>query len=144
VELTRQRFLADARDWLFTRITMLFTDALTPDQTRVAAHLLEQRLRDSIRSPALDRPTISAATWDARLRGVRVKLLDDYSPAHTTHRGAEPHPHITEVEDTLTGVLHHATAGDTVVARLLPAGRDVSATILHRRQDSGDSQMVRI
>ena len=144
VELTRERFLEDARDWLSTRITMLFTDTLTPDETRVAAHLLEQRLRDSIRSPALDRPTISAATWDARLRGVRVKLLDDYSTAHTTRRGADPHPRITDVEDTLTGVLRHATAGDTVVARLLPAGRDVSATILHRRQDSGDSQMVRI
>ncbi|BAC18091.1 hypothetical protein HMPREF0290_0650 [Corynebacterium efficiens YS-314] len=145
VELTRRRFLADARDWLSTRITMLFTDTLTPDETRVAAHLMEQRLRDSIRSPALDRTTISAATWDARLRGVRVKLLDDYSTTHTTHhRGSEPHPRITEVDDTLTRVLRHATAGDTVVARLLPAGRDVSATILHRRQDTGDSETIRI
>ena len=144
VELTRERFLEDAREWLSTRITMLFTDTLTPDETRIAAHLLEQRLRDSIRSPALDRPMISAATWDARLRGVRVKLLDDYSTAHSTRRGAEIHPRITDIEDTLTGVLQRATEGDTVVARLLPAGRDASATILHRQQDTGESRTVRI
>lgn len=144
VELTRERYLEDARDWLSTRITMLFSDGLTPEETRMAARLLEQRLRDSIRSPGLDRPTISAATWDARLRGVRVKLLDDHSTTHTTRRGASPHPHITEVEDILTGVLQQATEGDTVVVRLLPAGRDTSATILHRRQTTGESQMVRI
>ena len=88
VGLARQRFLDSARDWLSTRITMLFIHSFTPEQTSLAAYLLEQRLRDSIRSPLLDRPAITAGTWDARLHGVKVKLLDDYSP--TTHHNEGP------------------------------------------------------
>lgn len=144
VGLARQRFLDGARDWLSTRITMLFTNSLTLEQTSLAAHLLEQRLRDSIRSPLLDRPAITAATWDARLRGVKVKLLDDYSLTPTTHRDEDLHPEMAEVESALTRVAAQAVEGDTVVVRLLPAGRDTAATILHRRETTGESWRVRI
>lgn len=144
VGLARQRFLDAARDWLSTRITMLFHTSLTPEQSSMAAHLLEQRLRDSIRSPLLDRPAITAGTWDARLRGVNVKLLDDYSLSPTTYRGRDIHPHITEVEDILTSVFDRAVEGDTVVVRLLPVGRDTAATVLHRRETTGESWRVRI
>ena len=47
------------------------------ERLRLRARLTELRLRDVLRSPLLDVPTLSAAIWDARARGVEVRLLDD-------------------------------------------------------------------
>lgn len=144
VEITRQRFLDDARNWLNSRISLLFSDGLSPEQQAVAAHIFEQRLRDSIRSPLLDCPAITAATWDARLRGVTVKLLDDYSTVPRNGTVARDTPVIREVESALTGILESAGEGDKVVARLLPAGRDNRATILLSSEATGESHLTRI
>ncbi len=144
VTMTQQRFLDDARNWLDTRIRYLFSGSLSTQQKVFAAHIFEQRLRDSIRSPLLDRPVISAATWDARLRGVTVKLLDDYSTDPDTDSTTIDDDVLWQVEAALSGILELAGEGDTVVARLLPPGRSSAATILYNNESTGEVRRITI
>ncbi len=89
-----------------------------------SAVLMEQRLRDAIRSPLLDVPEVTRAVWNARDRGVKVQLVDDRSPATATQA-----KHTTFLA-LLTEVLAELGPGETLTARLLPAGRQTYATLV--------------
>lgn len=141
VNETRDRFLQESTTWLTTRIHFLFQGPLTAEQKTIAAHIMEQRLRDSIRSPLLDRPAITAATWDARLRGATVKLLDDYSSTHLDS-GESSLPGIERVEKALVEILQITGPNGSMVVRLLPQGRDHIATIVMSDEETGHSDRI--
>ncbi len=92
------------------------------DDDRERAALLEERLRDTLRAPvfATDE-ALHQATVAARRRGTSVILLDE--------GGLSDEILAAQVRIALIDELH-ATAGGTVTARALPAGRDTSATIV--------------
>lgn len=118
---------------------------------RLRAHLTELGLRDVLRSPLLDVPALRAAIWDARARGVEVRLLDD----RTGSRGAgedgelssedtappEPAGGADPAEDPgaaravaenlgeMIRALDRAAAGESVTIRLSPPHREIFATI---------------
>ena len=48
------------------------------------------------------------------------------------------------MEDALSRVVAQAVEDDAVVVRLLPPGRDTAATILHRRETTGESWQIRV
>lgn len=89
-----------------------------------AAALMEQRLRDAIRSPLLDVPRVTRAVWDARERGVKVRLIDDRSPAPVDTGRHE------SLVDELIAALGDLGDGETLTVRLLPAHRQDYATIV--------------
>ena len=101
------------------------------------AHLTELRLRDILRSPLLDRPSLNASIWDARSRGVTVKLLDDRSERESalpfSSRDLTKNLRIEEpsLKTVCAAVqtLDQCESGDSVTVRLLPSGRGVFATI---------------
>ncbi len=102
----------------------LDAEPVTADSTLVAA-----ALRDRIRAPRLDRPEMAAAAHRARLRGVRVVLLDDYGAGPDTPAGVN-----TLVEQTVQ-ILDSLPAGVDATVRVLPRGRSRLATIV---ADSAD------
>lgn len=94
---------------------------------KLRARLTELRLRDMLRSPLLDVPTLSDAVQDARARGVKVLLLDDLS--HST--GDVTDSAKIGVDNALAEflrVLDSADAG-TVTIRLMPSGRNSFASV---------------
>lgn len=108
-----QRYTSEMTKWLHSLLQ------LVDDPT--AAKLMEQRLRDAIRSPLLDVPELTAAVWRARAAGTRVTLIDDRSPTC-----ADPEEHskiITNATEALAKNPH------TLTLRLLPAGRDRYASL---------------
>ena len=116
-QTTAQRsYVRDSSAWLRTQVANV-RDART-------AALMEQRLRDAIRSPLLDVPEITEAVWRARDRGVNVRLIGDRFPAPPDE---ERHAVLI---DTLTTVLEVLKPGDNLTLRLLPAGRSSYATLV--------------
>ncbi|GAA4482251.1 hypothetical protein GCM10023094_31840 [Rhodococcus olei] len=84
--------------------------------------VLEERLRDTLRAPVFaDDEDLARATAAARRRGTRVILLDDGGLTDTAL--------VVRVRVALVDELD-ATAGGTLTARALPAGRAVAATIV--------------
>lgn len=83
------------------------------ERLRLRARLTELRLRDVLRSPLLDVPALSAAIWDARARGVEVRLLDDRTGWKRTG------DHVEDGDDG--DVADSSDTGDTVDAA---GGRD--------------------
>jgi hypothetical protein len=100
---------------------------LTEDE-RLAAKLVEARLRDSLRAPALDRPPIPAVARQARSRGVDVVLLDDHG------LDTAPPEVCTEICRAITDALIRADTG-TLTIRVLPPHRDALVTVLHSTPD---------
>lgn len=92
------------------------------------AMLTEARIRDTIRAPLLDDATLHANVWDARQRGVEVRLLDDLStrenPVYTSgHKLA-----IARVIRAALESIAYAEAG-TITIRIGPPGRNWFAAI---------------
>ena len=108
-----QRYTSEMTKWLHSLLQ------LVDDPT--AAKLMEQRLRDAIRSPLLDVPELTAAVWRARAAGTRVTLIDDRSP--TCADPEEQSKIITNATEALAKNPH------TLTLRLLPAGRDRYASL---------------
>ncbi|WP_407442946.1 hypothetical protein [Rhodococcus sp. (in: high G+C Gram-positive bacteria)] len=98
------------------------------DEDRTRCALLEARLRDMLRAPALQDVAVVEAAQAARLRGVEVVMLDDKGmddvPAEVrcrVHRA---------VVDRL-----NAVASGAVTVRVLPPGRHALLTMLLRDHD---------
>ncbi|MRH93306.1 hypothetical protein GFY24_38835 [Nocardia sp. SYP-A9097] len=89
----------------------------------VQCRLLEARLRDSVRAPALCGGGVIEAARAARIRGVEVILVDDHGldAAAADIRGC--------LLAAVTDVLEGASAG-TVAVRVLPPHRHLLATIV--------------
>ena len=102
-----------------------------PDQREDCA-VLEEHLRDTLRAPVFaDDADVRRATAAARRRGTRVVLLDD---------GGLTDPTLVEAARVALVDELDATAGGTLTARALPAGRTVAATIV--AEDSGRVRRV--
>ncbi|WP_080795445.1 hypothetical protein [Corynebacterium pacaense] len=144
MERTRHEFVARSQEWLDHRFRELFRADRSAEQQATAAHLMERRLRDSIRSPLLDVPSITAATWDARLRGARVKLLDDRSARDATSSPPGPGEAMARLNAVLLPCLDAAGSGDSVTVRVLPRGRPTFATVMMRRAGAEESRLERI
>ena len=108
-----QRYTSEMTKWLHSLLQ------LVDDPT--AAKLMEQRLRDAIRSPLLDVPELTAAVWRARAAGTRVTLIDDRSPTC-----ADPEEHSKIIANATEAL---AKNPHTLTLRLLPAGRDRYASL---------------
>ncbi len=113
------------------------------------AKLTEMELRDMIRSPLLDVPSLRVAVRDARARGVTVLLLDDRSHGAaggaaedeaSGSSGSSGLPGLPElpglsaretVDRMLPSLLRtvDAAVDGKVTIRLLPAGRSTFATV---------------
>lgn len=123
---TRTRFVADSTVWLRRQVTEALSPDLAAQVRRSNAALLEQRLRDSIRSPGFDTVAVNRAVWDARARGLRVRLLD-YRGEHNVDD-----ERLVQVRRELIELLTRQanTDGVTITARILPPGRDRWASLV--------------
>ncbi|WP_020106320.1 hypothetical protein [Nocardia sp. 348MFTsu5.1] len=99
------------------------------EEVRLRAKLIEARLRDSLRAPALDTPKIEAAARLARTRGVDVVLLDDHGLDDT------PPAVCAKIYRAVTDALDRADTG-TLTIRVLPPQRDTLVTVLHSTPDA--------
>ncbi|MEJ5919830.1 MULTISPECIES: sensor histidine kinase [unclassified Corynebacterium] len=124
--------------WLEDQVSPVFDAARILDTPtpalRKRARLTELRLRDHLRSPRLNQPSLQACVWDARSRGVTVTLLDDrsHSPIDqqmesTTQRRAVDSG-LARLMPEFMMALDAAETG-TVTIRLLPPGRKAFASI---------------
>ena len=96
--------------------------SLSPQQVG-ECRLLEAELRDRLRAPGLADPALVRAARAARIRGVRLTLLDDAGPG--SERG-ELRATIVEIAVAyLDSVMH-----GRVTVRVLPPGRGCAATIV--------------
>jgi hypothetical protein len=84
---------------------------------------LEATVRDSLRASALISDELTAATDDARERGIEVTLLDDSAGA--VESGSEREKIIAAIITELAGM-----DSGRLIGRVLPAGRGQLATIL--------------
>jgi len=96
-------------------------DYLAPEEQR-GFELLEASLRDTLRGGGLKSPEVAVAARAARLRGAAVILLDDRNDQLDAASSAV-------VESAVLAELATLDAG-SVTVRLLPAGREVVATIV--------------
>ena len=87
--------------------------------------LLEARLRDGLRAPALQDPQVVDAADAARRRGVDVVMLDDHGMD-----GVSPEEQ-TRIRHAVAGELDSVSHG-SVTVRVLPPGRRALVTILVR------------
>lgn len=94
------------------------------DADRMACMLLEAHLRDRLRAPGLDVPTIADAARAARARGVEVVLLDDSEAAEPLVGAARD-----RVTTAVVEALDTTDTGDVRV-RMLPAGRAATASVI--------------
>lgn len=142
VVTARRAFLADSAGWVAHQVAAALDPGLSGDTRRHNAHLLELKLRDSIRSPLFDTPQINRAVWDARASGARVRLLDDRSTdAADTVGTAGAGDRLGRTQAALAEVL--AGDAESVTARIYPAGRAVYAMIVFTDR-AGESHRVRI
>ncbi|GAA4800585.1 hypothetical protein FRX94_00750 [Corynebacterium canis] len=121
----RYRWVEDQVRPIFESVQVL--QKVTP-ALQQRAMLTEARIRDTIRAPLLDDATLHANVWDARQRGVEVRLLDDRStrenPVYTSgHKLA-----IARVIRAALESIAYAEAG-TITIRIGPPGRNWFATI---------------
>ncbi|QGU07065.1 hypothetical protein COCCU_05605 [Corynebacterium occultum] len=142
VAATRRSYLTDSAAWLERQLSAVLDPALSEPRRIFSASLLELRLRDAIRSPGFDERETNRQVWQARRRGVTVKLSDDRSDAH----GVDPDP-----QPLTHAATHHAlqrmlwVADIRVTARMLPVGRSIYATILAEFWgDDGEPDVKRI
>lgn len=91
------------------------------DEMRAECLLVEATLRDAMRGRALFLGPVTRAARAARIRGVKVTLLDD--------SGDAPPPELAAVAAAVAGELSVLSSG-RLTARVLPADRPVIATIV--------------
>ncbi|RNE48414.1 hypothetical protein C5L39_07845 [Corynebacterium alimapuense] len=134
VAATQRRFLTDSREWIDSRVAAVLDPSFDGEVCRSNAHVLELRLRDSIRSPLFDVTPVNRAVWEARARGVNVRLLDDrYSGLSLPNRvGADPR--LAALHLRLQEILDSCSHG-SITARIVPAGRANYATIVIAGED---------
>ncbi|MEU5840643.1 hypothetical protein [Rhodococcus sp. NPDC047139] len=101
------------------------TGATLDPAERQAGVLLEARLRDRLRAPALQDPQIVVAAEAARRRGVDVMMLDDHG------LDAVPQEEQARIRRAVADELDSVACG-SVTVRVLPPGRRALVTILVR------------
>ena len=133
VVAAKRAFLTESTEWVGRQLVAAFDPVFDDETRRCNARLLELKLRDSIRSPLFDTAEVNQVVWDARARGVQVRLLDDRSPSDVSRSRC------AAGEDPRLGGLHRMLVGelagkggdpDSVTTRIFPAGRAVYATVL--------------
>ncbi|MDO5077447.1 hypothetical protein [Corynebacterium sp.] len=92
------------------------------------AMLTEARIRDTLRAPLLDDATLHANVWDARERGVEVRLLDDLSTRENPVMESAHKLAIARVIRAAVEAIANAKHG-TITVRISPPGRKWFATI---------------
>ena len=127
-------------EWLQRRVGPVFSAAgvlekPTP-RLQLRARLTEQLLRDVLRSPRLNNEALHQAVWDARARGIQVRLLDDRN--HKPIGADGPDVRVIPLVDddsavatlmpTFLETIDNAEEG-AVTIRLLPPGRRAFASI---------------
>lgn len=126
-EVLRQRRIRSTELEIVVRplVTRLASDEPVTQHMVLEAALLEARLRDDIRARSFHGTDVSRAAWQARARGVIVELMDDggLEGASSTLRHAVVEAVAAEID---------ATADGQVNVRVLPADREVVATVLSR------------
>lgn len=127
-------------EWLQRRVGPIFSAAAVLDEPtprlQLRARLTEQLLRDVLRSPHLNVGSLHQAVWDARARGVHVRLLDDRNHTQAVS-GSTDVRRIPLVDDdsavaklmpSFLEAIDNAEEG-SVTIRLLPPGRRAFASI---------------
>ncbi|MDK8819210.1 ATP-binding protein [Corynebacterium amycolatum] len=127
-------------EWLQRRVGPIFSAAAVLDKPtprlQLRARLTEQLLRDVLRSPHLNVGSLHQAVWDARARGVHVRLLDDRNHTQAVS-GSTDVRRIPLVDDdsavaklmpSFLEAIDNAEEG-SVTIRLLPPGRRAFASI---------------
>ncbi|MDH3019483.1 hypothetical protein QEN41_05645 [Gordonia alkanivorans] len=97
--------------------------------------LTEAYLRDTIRAPGWDSPDVGESVWAVRRRGISMRLLDDgalddYASDDLDDESSLGNLARRTLVEELTAVEATATDHGSVTARILPAGRDVLASIV--------------
>lgn len=127
-------------EWLQRKVGPVFSAAAvlevpTP-RLQLRARLTEQRLRDVLRSPRLNHESLHQAVWDARARGVQVRLLDDRSHQPLGADGPDVRAIPLVDDDAVVAKLMpnfleaiDSAEGGAVTIRLLPPGRRAFASI---------------
>ncbi|AIN82437.1 MULTISPECIES: sensor histidine kinase [Corynebacterium] len=127
-------------EWLQRQVGPIFSAAAVLDKPtprlQLRARLTEQLLRDVLRSPHLNVGSLHQAVWDARARGVHVRLLDDRNHTQAVS-GSTDVRRIPLVDDdsavaklmpSFLETIDNAEEG-SVTIRLLPPGRRAFASI---------------
>ena len=126
-EVLRQRRIRSTELEIVVRplVARLAGDEPVTEEMVVEAALLEARLRDDMRARSFHGTDVSRAAWQARARGVIIELMDDggLEGAATTLKHA--------VVEAVTAEIDAAVDGQVTV-RVLPADREVVATVLSR------------
>ncbi|TSE00068.1 hypothetical protein FOS14_09635 [Skermania sp. ID1734] len=102
-------------------LALIRRDGTLDDAERLAALLVEARLRDRIRARGIASEELLDAATRARARGVEVVLLNDGQP---------PTDRVDAIVQTAISELDRAT-GSRVTIRILPPGRRMACTIVH-------------
>ncbi|WP_211324934.1 hypothetical protein [Williamsia limnetica] len=124
----RDRRLAQLNELARPLLERLAGDSPLTEDQRLTAKLLEAHLRDTLRAPVFSTPAIKDCTRATRARGVEVVMLDD-------RRVDDISPETrNRLLGHVTDALECAESG-TLTIRMLPPGRDVVLTILHRTPD---------
>ncbi|ALG86956.1 hypothetical protein ACH46_15735 [Gordonia phthalatica] len=111
----------------------------------IVARLMEARLRDGIRAPALDTAPMREAVWRARSRGVSVTLLDD--GGLRTLPEADTAAFLSTLLPLLVAELDALSEGE-LIARVMPPGRSPMAMVtvawrgIRRRVEFGPDGFV--
>lgn len=121
----RYRWVEDQVRPIFESVQVLQT--VTPSLQQRAI-LTEARIRDTLRAPLLDDATLHANIWDARQRGVEVRLLDDFSTRENSVIEAKHKLALTRVIRVAVESIATANEG-TITIRISPPGRRWFATI---------------
>lgn len=109
---------------------------------RIRARLTELWLRDLVRSPLLNLPSIRESVRGARLRGATVQLLDDHSHAVVLDREATEAAQqaVWEMRGIIIEAIDSADPDASVTVRVLPPGRRGFLTVTC---DNGSSRYDR-
>ncbi|WHU48362.1 hypothetical protein QNM97_04980 [Gordonia sp. L191] len=134
----RVRQLARLDEQARELLEMIASGRLLSEGERFRCRLVEARLRDGIRAPALDVGEVVEAVWSARERGVGVTLLDDGGSAAPGAHGlvdSSRDSGIAGLRAALVDLVRSLAPGDTVTVRIHPLGRDPIGTIVVRTDD---------
>lgn len=141
-------------EWLQRQVGPVFAAARALDKPtprlQSRARLTEQRLRDVLRSPRLNIDALHESVWDARARGIQVRLLDDRSHSPEGYSGpdvrsiplVDENKAVTKLLPVFLESLDEAEQG-SVTIRLLPPGRRAFASVsddngVQRFDDAGE------
>lgn len=130
----RQRQNAKLQDLAWPTVEVLASGTELTAQEISDARLTEARLRDSVRAPILDAPSVVEAARRARSRGVDVVLIDDHGMDDSRHD-------VTAFHDQAVVWLDNAHDG-RITVRVLPPGRSSLATIVAVTADGTESDLV--